>query len=273
MEKMASSTFILTLSQTGSYETTPSPLKPNQSRWRVAIKFYLKTLSIIYSSYRSATTDRNYDVNLLQHHAFQILQAVEDVGGKLVLKGLKNVNSHPGPVVFIANHMSALETFLLPAIILPFKDTTFVLKESLMSYPVFGKVLEILAPVTVARQDPKVDLRVVLDKGTELLKNGRSIIVFPQQTRTAKFDPTQFNSLGVKLAKRSATSVIPIALKTDFWENGRCIKDFGWIYPERDVFIEFGESMTVESKGKEEQESVIRFIGSRLNSWVQRYQT
>ena len=41
------------------------------------------------------------------------------------------------PVIFIGNHMSTLETFVLPWIILPHRPLTFVVKRELLGYPLF----------------------------------------------------------------------------------------------------------------------------------------
>ena len=136
-----------------------------------------------------------------------------------------------------------------------------------MKYPVFGKILSVLDPIQVNRTNPREDLRVVLDKGVSLLEKGRSIIVFPQQTRTTGVDTKQFNSLGVKLAKRSGSLIVPVAVKTDLWSNGKIIKDLGWIDPQKNVCIELGESIDVQSNGKEAHEIVINFIQSRLAKW------
>ena len=47
------------------------------------------------------------------------------------------------------------------------------------------------------------------------------------------FDPTLFNSLGNKLAKRNNVPVIPLALITDAWGNGKYIKEAGKIDPSK----------------------------------------
>ena len=256
------------LTEKERYKTSKTVLTPsNQSLWRNSWKFYSKILRIIYHSYLGASKDKSYNLSKLQGHAYQILRVVEEIGGEIRLFGLHNLRESQTPVVFIANHMSALETFLLPAIILPFKDTTFILKKNLLSYPFFGKILYILDPVAVTRKDPREDLRVVLERGTDFLTKGRSIIVFPQQTRMKELDMKQFNSLGIKLAKRSGASIIPIALKTDLWANGKIIKDLGWIDCNKKVSVEFGKSITVESNGKEAHELVLNFIQSRLALW------
>ena len=59
------------------------------------------------------------------------LQAVESAGGRLHISGLEAVSQHKGPLVYIANHMSILETIILPSVTLTFNDVTFVIKDEL----------------------------------------------------------------------------------------------------------------------------------------------
>ncbi|MFA5354082.1 MAG: lysophospholipid acyltransferase family protein, partial [Thermodesulfovibrionales bacterium] len=196
-----------------------------------------------------------------------ILTALESVGVKVEITGLENILSVEGPCVFIGNHMSTLETFVLPAIIAPFKDATFVVKQSLVDYPVFRFVMRSRNPVTVGRSNPREDLKAVLEGGAERLKEGRSMIIFPQSTRSERFDPAEFNSIGIKLAKKAGVPVIPIAMKTDAWGNGRLLKDFGRIDPSKAVHVAFGSPMTIKDRGTEEHEAIISFIQAKLKEW------
>ena len=66
---------------------------------------------------------------------------------------------------------------------------------------------------------------MLMSKGVEHLKNGTSVIVFPQKTRAAEFNPEEFNSIGVKLAKRAGVPVQPLALDTSFWGRGKFISE------------------------------------------------
>ena len=93
------------------------------------------------------------------------------------------------------------------------------------------------------------------------------MIVFPQTTRRPVFDPAQFNSIGVKLARRAGVPVIPLAVKTDAWGLGWPLKDLGKIDPSRTVRFSFGDPLTVTGTGKEEHEEVVRFITDKLDSW------
>jgi 1-acyl-sn-glycerol-3-phosphate acyltransferase len=199
--------------------------------------------------------------------SFEVFEALEKAGVKFEITGVENYRQLEGPCVFIGNHMSILETFILPVIIEPFKDTTFIVKKSLIDYPVFRYVMRSRDPIVVSRDDPREDLKTVFEEGSRILASGRSVIVFPQKTRTPKFIPEEFNTIGLKLAKKANVPVIPIALKTDSWGNGKRLKDFGKIDPSKKVYFHFGEPMTVKIRGVEEHAEIIAFIQEHLAQW------
>jgi 1-acyl-sn-glycerol-3-phosphate acyltransferase len=192
---------------------------------------------------------------------------LERSGVTINITGMDFIDATPGPVVFISNHMSTLETFVLPALIEPKKHVTFIVKKILISYPVFGPVMSSRDPVVVSRKNPREDFEVVMTDGVKRIREGTSIIVFPQSTRRVEFEAGEFNSLGVKLARRAGVPVVPIALKTDAWSNGSVLKDYGPIYPEKKVYIAFGNPMKIKGTGGEEHKKIIGFIEESLNRW------
>lgn len=195
------------------------------------------------------------------------MRALENIGVCIEISGLEHLRNFDGPAVFIANHMSTLETMVLPGIIQPRKPATFVVKESLMHMPVFGPVMRSRDPILVGRTNPREDLRDVLEGGTRKLQQGQSIIIFPQSTRALNFKPDDFNTLGIKLALKANVPVVPIALKTDAWGIGRIIKEFGPITINRKVHFSFGKHMPVTNRGTEEHQHIIRFITEHLTAW------
>jgi 1-acyl-sn-glycerol-3-phosphate acyltransferase len=61
--------------------------------------------------------------------------------------------------------------------------------------------------------------------------------------------------------------VIPLALKTDAWANGRLVKDFGRIDPSKTAYIAFGAPVRIQERGGEEHEEIVKFITSKLREW------
>jgi 1-acyl-sn-glycerol-3-phosphate acyltransferase len=230
------------------------------------IYFYSKLLKIVFDASSLAKAGK-YDDNEWVKSSVRVLNALKRVGCDVEITGIENFISIPEPVVFIGNHMSTLETFVLPCIIQPHKKVTFVVKKGLIEYPVFKHVMISRDPVVVTRENPREDLKVVLNDGAEKLKNGVSIIVFPQTTRTPKFDPKEFNTIGIKLAKKAGVKVVPVAIRSDAWSNGKFLKDFGKTYPNRPVRFAFGKPVEVTSRGDMQHEYVVSFIKEHLNEW------
>jgi 1-acyl-sn-glycerol-3-phosphate acyltransferase len=228
--------------------------------------FYYRCFMIVWRASSLAKQGR-YKTPDWSQSSLAILRALERVGVNMEITGTEAFKALDGPCVFIANHMSTLETFVLPAIIAPFKDATFVVKQSLVEYPVFKYVMRSRDPITVGRANPRDDLKSVLEGGTERLKAGRSIVIFPQTTRTPVFEPESFNTIGIKLAKKAGVPVVPIALKTDAWSNGIFLKDYGRIVPSRRVYFAFGKPLMVRDRGQEEHAAIIQFIGGKLTEW------
>ena len=106
-----------------------------------------------------------------------------------------------------------------------------------------------------------------MEGGKERLEKGISVVVFPQTTRTSSFDPAEFNTIGIKLAQRAEVPVLPLALLTDAWGNGKRLKDFGKIDPTRKVHLAFGEPLLVTGRGTSEHQAVVGFIEERLREW------
>ncbi|MDR2910307.1 MAG: 1-acyl-sn-glycerol-3-phosphate acyltransferase [Bacteroidales bacterium] len=230
------------------------------------IYFTLKYAGIVLKT-RKRAQKKKYDTAAWAESSFYIFRFIEKAGGRFDITGMDNINMCDGPVLFISNHMSTLESMILPCIIAPRKEVTFVVKESLVKHPLFKDVMLSRNPVVVGRTDPREDLETVMTGGRELFSKGSSIVIFPQSTRSIEFKPEEFNSLGVKLAKRNNIPIVPVALKTDYWGSGKIIKELGPIDSKKTIHIKFGEPFMVSSSGKEDNNRIINFIQSSLNSW------
>ncbi len=216
---------------------------------------------------RHAALDGVYDDEFWARSSFRVMRLIERCGGRFEIDGFDNIRRLNGPAVFVSNHMSTLETQVLPVLIAPIRKVTFVVKEQLTRGPLFGPIMRSRDPVTVGREHPGRDLMRVLDGGAERIRRGISVVVFPQSTRVTRFDPDRFNSLGAKLAHRARVPVLPVALKTDFWENGRLLRGFGPIKKHRTIYFSFGPSLPAEDGTKRVHRRTIDFIQRRLSEW------
>lgn len=251
--------------QTPSTAASPA-LRFLSGSWRWF--FYLQYAVEVIRSHRRAVRGV-YDTEEWAESSRRVMNIIERNGGRFDIRGLDNVReaaSDP-PCVFIGNHMSTLETQIYPVLIAPFMPVTFVVKEELLSHPFMGPVLATRDPIPVKRENPRDDLKTVLEEGQARLARGISLVIFPQSTRTPQFKREAFNSLGTKLASAAGVRAVPVAIKSDFWGEHGMLRGFGPVRPWSTIRIEFGSPISVSGRGRHEHEHVVEFIESRLSSW------
>jgi 1-acyl-sn-glycerol-3-phosphate acyltransferase len=249
------------------YETEPGQEKLlHRLLFRSRIYYIVRFCYIVFHAWATAKS-RHFTLDDWVKSSFRVFKSLEDCGGRFHIKGLFNFTRTDSPVVFVGNHMSTLETVVLPYIIAPLKKCLFVVKEQLKHVPFFGILPRSTGCIGVKRENPVEDFKEVMSKGSEMIAKGYSIIIFPQSTRHTTFDPSKFNTLGIKLARKNKVPVVPIALKTNFWGNGKTLKDFGPLDLSKKIYFEFGEPITIHGSGKEEHAQVVSFIKSRLEKW------
>lgn len=232
-----------------------------------SLAFHARFVGLTFASAWTAWRGR-YDDEAWAASSTHMIRHLENVGVKFEVTGLNYLRQVVGPCLVIGNHMSSLETMVLPALVQPIKKTTFVVKSSLLNYPIFKYVMRSRDPVAVTTSDPRQDFKLMMEGGMQRLEQGTSIIVFPEGRRALTFDSTKFNSIGVKLASRASVPIVPVALETGAWGLGKPIADFGPINPARKVRFAFGPPMTVEGRGGTEQAALIQFIQAKLDLWA-----
>jgi 1-acyl-sn-glycerol-3-phosphate acyltransferase len=228
--------------------------------------FYSRIVGIVRRAFLVARKGR-FDQSQLMVRSHETLRALERLGVRVTVENTEVLNRLDGPCVIVANHMSTLETFVLPGLVIPFCPMTFVVKKSLVEMPIFGPVMRGCDPIVVTRSDPRVDLKAMLNGGVDRISRGISIAVFPQTTRTVRFDPGSFNSIGAKLARGAGVPIVPLALRTDAWGSGRLFREIGPFRPELPVHFAFGEPMEVTGTGRAEHDATVSFINDNLDRW------
>lgn len=236
------------------------------SKFLPSLVFYPKAFLIVFKIGWIAKLSK-FNNKEMHDSSLSVFRALESVGAEIEITGIENLKKLDTPCVIVANHMSTFETLALPSIIIPFKKMTFVMKEELISYPMFKHALIASNPVIVGRKNPRLDLKAVMEGGVERLNAGISMVIFPQTTRYEDFVPEKFNTIGIKLARRANVPVVPLALKTDAWSIGKYLKDLGRIYPSKKVHFAFGEPLWIKGSGAEEHQIVIEFIQNKLREW------
>ena len=129
-------------------------------------------------------------------------------GVKVRVKGMENVKENL-PHVFLTNHQSYFDIFALLAH-LP-ADFKFILKQELMKIPLLGLSMKRAGYIAINREDPRGAVKS-LREAAEKIKNGSSVVIFPEGTRSRDGRLQPFKSGGFHLALKAGCDVVPVAI-------------------------------------------------------------
>ena len=141
------------------------------------------------------------------------------------ISGHENLPSRSA--VYLSNHQSTWETILLYKLAAPVSP---ILKKELLQIPFWGWSMRLLDPIAIDRSKPREAGRSMLTLGVEKLKHGRSIIIFPEGSRSPAGTVNKFSRGGAKLAMAAQALIVPIAHNAgNYWPPRKFIKQPGLI--------------------------------------------
>jgi len=132
---------------------------------------------------------------------------LKSVGVTLEVHGRENLKL-TRPAVYAANHQSAFDIFVLLAVLPPVK---FLAKIELFSIPLFGIALARAGSLPVDRSNRQAAVRSI-DRAAKAVREGSSIIIFPEGTRSASSEMLPFKKGGFVLAIKSGQPIVPVSI-------------------------------------------------------------
>ncbi len=85
-------------------------------------------------------------------------------------------------------------------------------------------------PIAIDRAQPREAVKSLLTQGVERIKEGNSVIVFPEGTRSSSGEIRRFSRGGAKLAVAAGAPIVPIAHNAgDCWPARTFLKRPGTI--------------------------------------------
>ena len=175
-------------------------------------------------------------------------------GIKVNVIGKENLPS--GPCVIVSNHQGQWETFSMQYL---FHPLCTLLKRELLFIPLWGWAMKMLHPIGINRDKPKQAILQTLEEGSERLKRGMFVLLFPEGTRVKAGRVGKYARSGFELAKRNNVKVLPLCHNSgDCWPAHKFIKKSGTIN------LHIGKPFYVEDS-KESAEDVRQWVEEKLN--------
>jgi len=135
--------------------------------------------------------------------------ALAAAGVELNVVGAENLWAER-PAVFIFNHQSQLDAIALPALLR--SNFTGVAKKELQKDPIFGP-LGWLADVAFVDRANTEEAKKALAPAVEALRNGRSLAMAPEGTRSATPRLGPFKKGAFHVAMQAGVPIVPVVLR------------------------------------------------------------
>ena len=128
---------------------------------------------------------------------------------KVTAKGCEQVEDRI-PRIYMTNHQSYFDILGLLAY-LPV-DFKFLLKQELMRIPLFGFAMKRAGYIGIERNDARKAVKS-MQRAAERIRNGASVLIFPEGTRSEDGRLQDFKRGGFKLALKSRCDIVPVAIQ------------------------------------------------------------
>ena len=146
-------------------------------------------------------------------------------GIKVEVIGQENLPTEP--CVIVSNHQGQWETYSMQYL---FHPMCTLLKKELLYIPLWGWAMKMLNPIAINRNKPKEAILQTLEEGSDRLKKGMYVLLFPEGTRVKAGRVGKYARSSFELAKRNGVMVLPLCHNSgDCWPAHKFVKKPGKI--------------------------------------------
>jgi len=128
-------------------------------------------------------------------------------GARVTLRGTEHLPD--GPVIFMSNHQSNFDILALEAS-MP-RRIYWIAKKELFDIPIFGPSMRRGGYIPLDRSDGRKALKS-MENAASIIRTGKSVVMFPEGTRSKDGNLLPFKRGGFLLALRAGVPVMPVTI-------------------------------------------------------------
>lgn len=176
---------------------------------------------------------------------------------KLVVHGAEHVDPKR-PTIYVCNHQSSFDVpVTFAAIRVNFR---YVAKQSLRWVPVLGWFIWFTGHILIDRSNRSSAIRT-LDKAARRIREGTSVVVFPEGTRSPDGRILPFKKGPFALALKSGVAVCPVTIEG----SGRLMPKNSWkVQTGGEVHVVIGKPIDASSYAPHERERLMRDVRNQI---------
>lgn len=176
-------------------------------------------------------------------------------GVKVISEGNENIPSEA--CCFVANHQGNFDIFALLSVV--DRPIGFIAKKEINKLPIVPWWMNEMKCVFIDRENIRESLKAI-NQGAENLKNGNSMVIFPEGTRSKSSELGEFKKGSLKMASKANVPIVPVALEGSYKileeNNGRLEKGT--------IKVVFGKPIYIDQISKEEQKELAELVRNEI---------
>ena len=195
--------------------------------------------------------------------AFNIISFLS--GCHVTVIGEENVPKDEA-VLYIGNHRSYFDVVLTyarcPGV------TSFMAKKEIARIPLLSTWMRFLHCLFLDRKDIKQGLKTIL-AAIDLIKNGISVFIFPEGTRSTNADQTEFlpfHEGSFKVAVKTDCLIVPVAMTN----TSQIFEDHIPFVRRTDVILEYGKPFRPSELTKEQKKAIGSYTSGIITDMVKK---
>lgn len=213
------------------------------------IYFWLYLIAILPCYFKVNKLARQQKTAEHDELVFRIVQKwakslVRLAGVTVTVHGSENLPQNQS-VVFISNHQGNFDIPILLGYI--DKPKAFIAKLELLKMPFISTWMRHMKCVFMDRSDVRQSLRTI-QTAAEYIKQGYSMVIFPEGTRSKGAQMGEFKPGSFKLALKAEAPVIPVTIKGSY----RIMEQNGFLIRPAEVEVFLGEAIPTKGLSKEQ---------------------
>lgn len=185
-------------------------------KFNFAVKFFIYMIYIAFRKLKYNIIKSKLNVRERENYVFDVVnnwsKAIIKYSG-LNIEVIGKENLPNTTCLYVANHQSQLDIPLIMANIDEVAGA--IAKKEVGSWPIVSSWMKEFDCVFIDRENTREGLKSIL-QGVENLKKGRSMLIFPEGTRSKSHKINEFKKGSMKLATKAKVPIVPITVDGAF---------------------------------------------------------
>lgn len=173
--------------------------------------FILQVKKFKFEALKKKMSDEEIDYYSFKEVEGLARQLVEATGSKVNLIGADNIPKES--CVFVGNHQGNFDVLIMTGYI--GKPIGFIAKKETEKLPGVNYWMRQMHCVFMDREDPRDSVRSII-QGTENLKKGYSMVIYPEGTRSHGREVGEFKKGAMKLATKAGVPIVPVTINGSY---------------------------------------------------------